>query len=424
MSYELKETVLFRILLTLGIIFLIRIGTFIPVPGVNLMDLYAYIDRTPAAKNFINTFSSDNSFVIGLFTLNIFPYINATIFVQLLVAISPELAKLQKEGDMNGRRQITRLTRNITLFLACIQSTGIALSLRPVLYNWTIPLATEIAVALTTGVMIVLWLSDLITDYGIGNGTSLLIYINIVANVPNFFKRLLIENNQTSGFLSFPSILGLILISITSFYGIVFLQTGMLRIKLISAKQLNQSSFQDRNSKLSYLPLRFNQAGVMPIILTTSFLVVPNYLLSLDIFQGLNDFLKFFTAIPLLGSILYWFAYGFLILAFSSFYSSIVLNPKDLSDQLQKMTVKIWNVRPGIETIFYLKQELQRITIIGGILLAIITLVPNFIESTLHLTRFNGLSTTSFLILAGVILDLRRELENIYFSSIYSNLYK
>lgn len=424
MGYEFKESLFFRILLTLGIILLIRIGAFLPVPGVDLIDIYCYLQRNPVAKNLISTFAGDDTFVIGLFTLNIFPYINATIFVQLLVALSPELAKLQKDGDLEGRRAITRLTRNITLVVSIIQSTGIALSLRPILFNWNTYLATEIVVSLTTGVMIVLWLSDLITDYGFGNGTSLLIYINIVSNVPNFFKKLLLENSETSVFLSFPSIIGLILISITSFYGIVFLQSGKLEIPLISARQLNQSSFQDRNRNISYLPLRFNQAGVMPIILTTSFLVVPSFLLKVGIFQGLNNFLTVFTSIPGLGFVLYWLSYGFLIIAFSSFYSSIVLNPKDLSDQLQKMAVKVIGVRPGIETIFYLKQELQRITFIGAILLAIITIVPNFMESTLHLTSFNGLSTTSFLILAGVILDLKRELENIYFSTIYSNIYR
>jgi preprotein translocase subunit SecY len=424
MGYELKESLLPRIFLTLGIILLTRIGAFLPVPGVDLIDLYCYLQRNPVAKNLLSTFSGDDTFVIGLFTLNIFPYINATILVQLLVSISPELAKLQKEGDLEGRRYITRLTRIITLIIAFIQSTGIALYLRPVLFNWNTYLGTEIAFSLTTGVMIVLWLSDIITDYGFGNGTSLLIYINIVSNVPNFFKKLLVENGNTSALLSFTSIVGLLIISIISFYGIVFLQNGQLDIPLISAKQLNQSSFENRNRKISYLPLRFNQAGVMPIILTTSFLVVPTYLLNLGIFEGLNNVLKFFTTIPMVGFVLYWFGYSFLIISFSSFYSSIVLNPKDLSDQLQKMAVKILGVRPGIETIFYLKRELQRISFIGAILLAIITIVPNFMESTLHLTSFNGLSTTSLLILAGVILDLKREFDNVYFSTIYSNIYR
>jgi len=154
----------------------------------------------------------------------------------------------------------------------------------------------------------------------------------------------------------------------------------------------------------------------MPIILTTSFLVIPNYLINLGIFQWLSFLTDF--------KWLYWVGYFVLILAFSSFYSSIVLNPKDISDQLQKSTVKIPCVRPGVQTIFYLKQEIKRITLIGATLLAFITIVPNFIESTLNITSLNGLSTTSVLILGGVVLDLKREISNIYYSEVYTSMYR
>ena len=225
MGNKLRETFLFRSLITIGIIALIRIGVFLPVPGIDLTDVYCYIQRTPVARNFISTFSGDDTFVIGLFTLNIFPYINATIFIQLLIAFSPQLAKLQKEGDFEGKRKITGLTRFITLILAFIQSTGIALALKPVLFNWNSYLASEIVVSLTTGAMIVLWLSERITDYGFGNGTSLLIYINIVSNLPNFFKNLIKDNSEIS---IVGLIVGLFLISMLSFYGIVFLQTSKI----------------------------------------------------------------------------------------------------------------------------------------------------------------------------------------------------
>ena len=127
-----------RILVTLGILLLIRSGTFLPVPGIDLIDLACYIQGNPVAKNLVSTFSGDNTFIIGLFTLNIFPYINATIFIQFLVAFSPELAKLQKEGDFEGRRTINRLTRYITLIVAIVQSVGIALYLRSILFEWNI----------------------------------------------------------------------------------------------------------------------------------------------------------------------------------------------------------------------------------------------------------------------------------------------
>ena len=405
------QTILVKgVLFSLGILLLIRVGTFIPVPVINHRDLAFYLQRHSAAKNLISTFSGDNTFIIGLFTLNIFPYINATIFVQLLSAFSPKLAKLQKEGDFVSRRSINRLTRFITLGWAIIQSTGISLYLRQVLFDWNIFLAIEIVLWLTTGAMIVLWLSELITDYGLGNGTSLLIYTNIISNLPNLFKKLIVENSEN---FTFFSTIGTLFLIFISFYGIVLLQQGNKKIPLISSKQLNQSFKQNRVN--SYLPLRFNQAGVMPIILTSASLVVPNYIVNLEVFQWLN-FLTTFKS-------LYWVSYFALILGFSSFYSFIVLNPKDLSDQLQKSAVTIPGIRPGVQTTFYLKQTIKRVTLIGAVMLAAITVVPNLIESSLNVTGISGLSITSLLILAGVVLDLIREIENIYYSNIYNNMY-
>jgi preprotein translocase subunit SecY len=408
---EIRDVLLNRLLFSLGVLLLIRVGTFLPVPGINNSDLAFYIQRHSVAKNLISTFSGDNTFVIGLFTLNIFPYINATIFVQLLLGFSPKLAKLQKEGDFEGRRSISRLTRFITLIWSIIQSIGVTLYLKQVLFDWDYLLAAQIVLWLTTGAMIVLWLSELITDYGLGNGASLLIYTNIISNLPNLFKKLIVENSENFTILS---VIGISLLIFTSLYGIVFLQQGIRKIPLISSKQLNQSSLQDVVN--NYLPLRFNQAGVMPIILTTAILVIPNYLVNLGVFQWLN-FLSSFKFI-------YWIGYFVLILTFSSFYSSIVLNPKDISDQLQKMAVTIPGVRPGLQTTFYLKQVIKRITLIGATMLATLTVVPNFIESTLNITGLNGLSTTSLLILAGVVLDLIREINNIYYSNVYNNMYQ
>jgi preprotein translocase subunit SecY len=408
---EVKDILLTRLLFSLGILLLIRIGTFLPVPGINHSDLAFYIERHSVAKNLISTFSGENTFVIGVFTLNIFPYINATIFIQLLLGFSPKLAKLQKEGDFNGRRSISRLTRFITLLWAIVQSIGVTLYLRQILFDWNYTLAAEIVLWLTTGSMIVLWLSELITEYGLGNGTSLLVYTNIISNLPNILKRLVLENSEN---LTILSVLGISLLIFSSLYGIVFLQQGIRKIPLISSKQLNQFSGQDEIN--SYLPLRLNQAGVMPIILTTAFLVIPNYIVNLQIFQWLN-FLSSFK-------IFYWIGYFVLILTFSSFYSSIVLNPKDLSDQLQKMAVTIPGIRPGLQTTFYLKQIIKRITLLGATILAIIVVVPNFIESTLNITGLSSLSTTSLLILAGVVLDLIREIDNIYYSNVYNNMYQ
>jgi len=408
---EMRNILFTRLLFSLGILLLIRIGTFLPVPGINQSELAFYIQRHSVTKNLISTFSGDNRFVIGLFTLNIFPYINATIFIQLLLGFSPKLAKLQKEGDFEGRRRIARLTRLLTLVWTIIQSVGITSYLRQILFDWNYSLAIEIVLWLTTGGMIVLWLSELITDYGLGNGASILIYTNIISNLPNLLNKLVIEN--TNNFTTI-SVLIINLLIFASLYGIVLLQEGIRKIPLISSKQLNQSSPNDLVN--NYLPLRFNQAGVMPIILTTAILVIPNYIVSLGMFQWLV-FLEPFK-------FLYWIGYFILILVVSSFYSSIVLNPKDISDQLQKMAVTIPRIRPGLHTNFYLKQVIKRITLIGATMLAILTVVPNFIESTLNISGLNELSITSLLILAGVILDLIREIDNIYYSNVYNNNYQ
>ena len=413
---EIRDIILKRLLVTLGVLLFIRVGTFLPVPGINHSDLSFYIQSHSVTRSLVSTFSGNDTFVIGLFTLNIFPYINASILIQLILGFSPKLAKLQKEGDLEGKRKINRLTRFITLVFALIQSISLSLYLKQILFDWSYTLAFEITVWLATGAMIILWLSELITDYGLGNGASLLIYTNILSNLPNLSKAIFIENSDN---LSSLYKIGIVLLIFASLYGIVFLQEGVRIIPLISSKQLNQVSAQDSLASNNYLPLRFNQAGVMPIILTTTILVVPNYISNLELLPKF-DFPIIFESLKFV----YWIIYFGLILLFSSFYSTIVLNPKDISDQLQKMSVTIPGVRPGIQTTFYLKQLMKRITFIGATMLATLVTIPNFIESNLNITSLNGLSTTSLLILAGVVLDLVREVKNIYYSNVYNNMYQ
>nr|YP_009496299.1 preprotein translocase subunit SecY [Guinardia striata]AWT38871.1 preprotein translocase subunit SecY [Guinardia striata] len=418
---KMKETsdnnvLLKRLLLSLGILIFIRLGTFLPVPGIDHGYLAFYIQRHSVTRSLVSTFSGNDTFVIGLFTLNIFPYINASILMQLLVTIFPSLSKLQKEGSSEGKRKINRITRLITLIWAIIQSAGIAFYLKRALFNWTPILAFEIIIWLTTGAMIVLWLSELITEHGLGNGASLLIYTNIVSSLPNLIKKLITENSES---LNLASWLLIGILFFVAIYGIVLLQEGARIVPLISSKQLGQkaptfSALPENN----YIPLRFNQAGVMPIILTTAVLVIPNYVSSLGLLPILT-----LPAILKSSKIIYWISYFTLILLFSSFYSTIVLNPKDVSDELQKMAVSIPGVRPGVETTFYLKQVMKRVTLLGAVMLAILATLPNIIEAILPVSSFNGLGTTSLLILVGVVLDLSREIRSIFLSNIYSDMF-
>ena len=408
-----EDILLKRLLLSIGILLFIKIGTFLPIPGINHGHLAFYIQQHPITKNLVSTFSGNDTFVIGLFTLNIFPYINASIMIQVLTGLIPSISKLQKEGGGEGRRAITRLTRLITLGWAVIQSSSVAFYLKRALFDWSPLLAFEIIIWLTTGAMIILWLSELITEYGLGNGASLLIYTNIISSLPNLGKKLI---SETNGNFTIGSEIGIAILFFIAICGIITLQESARIVPLLSSKQLGQTqpTILKENSN-NYIPLRFNQAGVMPIILTTAILVLPNYVTNLGLFPLLTlpIFLKS-------SKIIYWISYFILILVFSSFYSTIVLNPKDISEELQKMAVSIPGIRPGLATTFYLKQVMKRVTFFGGLILAILATLPNIIETILNVSSFNGLGTTSLLILVGVVLDISREMKSIILSNIYN----
>ena len=210
-------------------------------------------------------------------------------------------------------------------------------------------------------------------------------------------------------------------------YGIVLLQEGMRKVELISSKQLNQTSlpFSGSSSLESgyYIPLRFNQAGVMPIILTTAVLVIPTFIYNLGLLRVLTPLITLPVFVKSY-KFIYWISYFVLILLFSLFYSTIVVNPKDLSDELQKMAVSIPGIRPGVETTFYLKQVMKRVTLLGAIMLALLATLPNVIQAILSLSGFTNLGTTSLLILVGVILDLTREMRSIILSNIYYDMFE
>lgn len=416
-----KNILLNRLLISLGVLIFIRMGTFLPVPGIDPSQLDFFMEQHSITKKLFNTFSGNDTIVIGLFTLNIFPYINASIIMQLIVNLFPRLSKLQKEGGSEGRRTINKLTRLITLVWAIIQSTSIAFYVKKAIFNWNIFLVIEIIVWLTTGAMIVLWLSEIITEYGLGNGASLLIYTNIVSSLPNF-----LSNITEINFSFYSGLISLISFFI-SLYGIVLLQEAVRKIPLISSRQLNQTSSLsfatlDFENNYNYIPLRYNQAGVMPIILTTAVLIIPTYLYNLGLLANLIPILNIPTLISSY-KVIYWIAYFVLIVSFSLFYSTIIINPKDISSELQKMAVSIPEIRPGLETTFYLKQVMKRVTFLGAIVLALLTTLPNIIANIFSISDFSNLGATSLLILVGVILDLTREIRSIILSNIYNSMF-
>jgi len=388
---------------TFLILVFVRFGTFIPVPGIDQALVSNSIQNSSIAS-FVNTFAGGGKFIIGLFTLNIFPYINASILMQVLVSALPNLQKLQKENGSEGKKEITKLTRFICLAFAIIQSTTVALFLKPILFDWTYTLGIEIIISLTTGAMVVLWLSEIITETGIGNGPSLLIFINIVSNLPNLSSSLF---NGQENVLVLKTIVGVIIF--VAINGSIYLQEGTRKIPLLSAKELT-NDFMSNN----YLPLRLNQAGVMPIIFTATILVLPAYIINLNLFQ-FPQFI-FFSKFS---KILYWIAYFTPVLGFSSFYSTIVLNPQDISSNLRKQAVTIPGLRPGKQTTYFLKQTMKRINYIGAILLAMLTTLPNILGIVGNNSNIKGLGTTSLLIIIGVIIETLREIRSILVTNRY-----
>ena len=393
-----QKTVLSRIVTTISIILLIRLGNYIPVPKVDQQYLVNILNTTPILRNFYTS----EDLVLGVFTLGILPNINASIMMQLLVSVIPSLEKLQKEEGESGRREIIKYTRYLSLFWAIVESISIALALRPILFLWNFSVCCQITLALATGSMIVMWLSEIITEEGIGNGSSVVITLNILSNLPSTIKTVFNSGNLTSvsiGLLSFTILI----------IGIIYVQDAVRVIPLVSAKQLLPMT--DEMAKTSYLPLKINQGGVMPVIFASTVLtfltVFVNYLLGLQ-------FLSAITVNLTTRNILYGAANFGLILAFSLFYSNLILNPKELATNLNKMAVSVPGVRPGNQTKEYLQQTLKRLSLLGALFLATIVAIPNIRSST-------GFGVTSLLILVGVTVDTSRQIQTLLITESYNN---
>lgn len=405
-----------RILTTVGLLILSRLGTFIPVPGVDHDAFYESIANNPIVS-FLNIFSGGGFASIGLFALGIVPYINASIIMQLGTTSISSLEKLQKEEGESGRQKITQITRYIALFWSLIQSIGISFWVRPYVFNWDTYFVLSMSLALTTGSMLIMWFSEQITEKGIGNGPSLLIFINIISGLPKLLQQKsnsIGETNQLTELFILASIFLLMIV------GIIFVQEGTRRIPIISARQLGQGQTQ---TKTSYLPLRLNQGGVMPIIFASALLVLPSYLMQLTSNETIINLLILFSPTGPNKNV-YLIFYFTLIFLFSYFYASLVLNPNDVSQNLKKMESTIPGVRPGKATTDYLQKTLNRLTFLGALFLAIIAVVPSIIESLTNISTFKGLGATSLLILVGVAIDTSRQVQTYLLSKTYEDIMK
>jgi preprotein translocase subunit SecY len=415
-----------RLLITIGLLVLVRLGIFIPVPGIDRARFAEAVQNLPVL-GLLDIFTGGGLSALGIFALGILPFINASIILQLLTAAIPALEDLQKNEGEAGRRKISQITRYVALGWAIAQSTALTVGLlRPYALEPGIWFVVETVIALTAGSMFVMWVSELITERGIGNGASLLIFINIVATLPKNLGNT-IEFAQQGGREAVAQVVILILVFLITIVGIVFVQEGTRRIPIISARrQVGKRLYRERTS---YLPLRLNQGGVMPIIFASAVISLPTSLA--QFVSGDNAFARILgqvaTAVTPLRGEINWIAIAFqslLILFFSYFYASLIMNPVDMSQNLKKMGTSIPGIRPGKATSAYLEKVMNRLTLLGAIFLAIVVTVPSLIEAATRVQTFNGFGATSLLILVGVAIDTAKQIQTYVISQRYEGMVK
>jgi preprotein translocase subunit SecY len=417
-----------RILVTIGLLILARLGTFIPIPGIDRVAFAESIRNSPVI-GFLDIFSGGALSTVGIFALGIIPYINASIIIQLMTTALPSLEKLQKEEGEAGRRKISQITRYIAVGWGIAQSIGIALWLQ----RYALPghqgifFVVSTVMALTAGSMFVMWISELITERGIGNGASLLIFLNIVAVLPKSLGDTinLAQSGDSSILTRTVALLGVFAVMTV---GIVFVQEGTRRIPIISARR--QVGRRIQRERTSYLPLRLNQGGVMPIIFASSVLVLPSALAS---FAGKSvgadgNLSAVSQAVVNVANLLapgtpaHVAFYVVLIVFFSYFYSSLVVNPVDMAQNLKKMGASIPGIRPGVATSKYISGILSRLTLLGAVFLGVVATVPTAIESSLGVTTFRGFGATSLLILVSVAIDTAKQIQTLVISQRYEGM--
>ena len=357
---------------------------------------------------------------LGIFALGILPYINASIIVQLLTAALPSLEDLQKNEGEAGRRKISQITRYVSLGWAILLSVGIAIWVSPFAQAPAPLFIAQTALALTAGSMFVMWVSELVTERGIGNGASLLIFINIVSVLPRSLGQTF-ELAQSGDTQVVGRVVVLLLVFLVTIVGIVFVQEGTRRIPIISARrQVGRKVYRESRS---YLPLRLNQGGVMPIIFASSVLIVPSFLA-----QSLNNpfLVQVANVLSPNGPAPWAYAlfYLTLILFFSYFYASLIVNPVDMSQNLKKMGASIPGIRPGQKTSDYVEKVLNRLTFLGAIFLGLVAIVPTAVESAIGVQTFRGFGATSLLILVGVAIETAKQIQTYVISQRYEGMVK
>lgn len=411
-----------RILFTLGALLVYRLGTYIPVPGV---DPAVYAQTFEQAQSGIagmfNMFSGGALERMAIFALNLIPYITASIVIQVLTTASPKLEALKKEGE-SGRRKINQYTRYLTVLFCTVQGYGIAVGLEAsqgVVLNpgWFFRFSTIIT--LVGGTMFLMWLGEQITQRGVGNGISLIIFAGIVATLPSSIAQTL-ELSRT-GALSSIAVVGLLVLAIVVIAVIVFFERAQRRLLIQYPKrQVGNKMFQ---GDTSHLPLKLNTAGVIPVIFASSLLLMPATFTAF-VSQGGGDanWLQVLAALLGRGQPLYLLVYAILIAFFAFFYTSIVFNPTETADNLKKSGGFIPGIRPGERTANHIDYVLSRVTVIGAAYLTVVALIPEVLVSQLNVSAFLG--GTSMLIMVTVTLDTISQIQSHLIAQQYDGLVK
>jgi len=415
---ELKK----RIWFTLGALIIYRLGTYIPMPGINpsaLADLFR--QQSTGIVGLFNMFSGGAVGRMAIFALAIMPYISASIIVQLMTTVSPHLEALKKEGEQ-GRKIINQYTRYGTVALAAVQAYGISVGLEGqanvvVDPGWFFKLSTVIT--LTGGTMFLMWLGEQITARGIGNGISLIIFAGIVAELPSAIAGTLELNRQ--GALSTALILGIIVMAIVVTAFIVYMERAQRRL-LIQYPKRQVSQNRMTGGESSHLPLKLNTAGVIPPIFASSLLLLPTTIANFSASGQAAGWLTAITAYLAHGRPLYMLLYVALIVFFCFFYTAIVFNPTETADNLKKYGGFIPGIRPGERTAEYIDYVLTRITVVGAAYMSLVCVIPEILISYAAVPFYFG--GTSLLIVVSVTMDTVAQVQGHLYAAQYEGLIK
>ena len=408
-----------RLFFLLAAIVVFRVGSYIPVPGIDSAQLAALFDQQKGTiLDMFNMFSGGALHRFSLFALGVMPYISASIIVQLLSSVLPSLKELRKEGE-SGRRTITKYTRYSTLALATVQSVAAAYALQKsgVAYSPGFSFIFTAAVSLVTGTMFLMWLGEQITERGIGNGMSMIIFAGIVADMPRALGAA--AQLVSEGSMQAWQLLLVLIIAALVTWGVVFVERAQRRIPVHHARR--QQGRKLFAAQTQHLPLKLNMSGVIPPIFASSIILFPASMVRF-FGEGKAGFLQQIANALSPGQVLYTVLYALMIIFFCFFYTALVFDSRETAENLKKSGAFIPGVRPGAMTAKYIDQVLTRLTVIGAAYITLVCLVPEFLTTTWNVPFYFG--GTSLLITVVVVMDFMAQLQAHLMSHQYEGLMK